>query len=78
MLAGVPTVESVAVIVKVDEPAVLGVPENTPADDRVKPAGSDPVVTENEYGAVPPVAVKVALYGRPTSACGKLVVVIDI
>ena len=50
---------SVARIVKVEVPAVVGVPESTPAAVRVRPAGSVPTVTPKEYGAVPPLPVKV-------------------
>ena len=35
----------VAVTVKVDVPTVVGVPERTPAEDRVTPAGNVPEVT---------------------------------
>ena len=52
---------SVARMVKVEVPAVVGVPASTPAAVRVMPAGSAPVVTPNLYGAVPPLAVSVVL-----------------
>jgi hypothetical protein len=52
--------ESVAVTVNVTDPADVGVPEITPvAEFRVNPAGNDPVVTAQVYGATPPVAVNV-------------------
>jgi hypothetical protein len=35
----------VAVTVKVEVAAVVGVPERTPAEDKVSPAGNEPVVT---------------------------------
>jgi hypothetical protein len=35
-------VESVTFTVKVEEPAVVGVPEIVPLVERVKPAGKDP------------------------------------
>jgi hypothetical protein len=38
--------ESVTCTVKVEEPAVVGVPEMTPADDRAKPEGRLPDVIE--------------------------------
>lgn len=48
--------ESVARNVKVEVPVVVGVPTiDEPEIDR--PAGSDPVATDHEYGARPPVAV---------------------
>ena len=50
---------SVAVTVKVDVPAVVGVPEMMPPLVIDNPAGSDPAVTLNVYGAVPPLAVMV-------------------
>ena len=47
-------VASVAVTVKVDEPAAVGVPESKPVLESDRPAGSVPVVTANVIGAVPP------------------------
>jgi hypothetical protein len=35
----------VAVTVNVEEPVVVGVPDRTPAEDRVMPAGSEPEAT---------------------------------
>jgi hypothetical protein len=52
-------VESVAFTVKVENPAVVGVPEIVPLVERVKPAGKDPELTLHEYGVVPPVAANV-------------------
>ena len=46
----------VAVIVKVDTPVAIAVPESTPAEDRLMPAGSVPAVTAN-VGAGEPDAV---------------------
>ena len=45
--------------VKFDGPGVWGVPLRTPALDKLKPAGSVPEVTVQEYGVVPPVAANV-------------------
>jgi hypothetical protein len=42
--------------VKLDKPAAVGVPLMVPPDESVNPAGSDPDTTDQEYGAVPPVA----------------------
>jgi hypothetical protein len=42
-------------------PAVVGVPESTPLEERVSPAGTDPVVTE-KVGAGLPVATNVYEY----------------
>ena len=50
-----------AVTVKVDVPAVVGVPDRTPVTGlRLNPAGSAPVETRN-VGAGDPVAAKVAV-----------------
>jgi len=45
--------------VKLDIPAEVGVPLIVPSVDIVKPAGKDPEVTDQEYGASPPLAVSV-------------------
>jgi hypothetical protein len=46
---------SVAVIVKLYAPAVVGVPLTAPVDgSSVRPGGSDPAEIENVSGAVPP------------------------
>jgi hypothetical protein len=52
---------SVALTVKVYDPAAVGVPLKTPPEDRVRPGGTEPALTVNEYGAVPPSAVIVTL-----------------
>jgi hypothetical protein len=53
--------ESVTVTVKLEVPAVVGVPDITPVEAlRIRPAGKLPVVTAHEYGVMPPVACKVA------------------
>jgi hypothetical protein len=53
--------ESVAVIVTVDDPAAVGVPDTVPAPAplgvRVSPAGSDPLVTAYVIDPVPPLTV---------------------
>jgi hypothetical protein len=43
-------------------PGFVGVPLSTPAALSDRPAGSAPVETVHEYGAVPPVAARVARY----------------
>ena len=53
---------SVPVTVTVELPAVVGVPERTPAELNVKPNGKVPVVTANVYGAVPPLALRGVLF----------------
>jgi hypothetical protein len=57
--------------VKVEVPAVVGVPLITPAEDRLSPAGSDPTVTDQvRVAAVPPVVANVWLYAVPTVPTG--------
>ena len=56
--------ESVAVTVNELPPvpvAAVGVPEIIPVELSVSPAGSDPAVTANVYGAVPPLAESVCV-----------------
>ncbi len=49
---------SVAEIVKLKVPPAVGVPERVPAlPFKLRPAGRAPAVTENVYGAVPPLAL---------------------
>ena len=45
---------SVAVTVNDEPPDEVGVPVRLPPDDNERPAGNDPLVTANVYGAVPP------------------------
>jgi hypothetical protein len=52
----------VARTVKVYEPAAVGVPDNTPADESVRPVGSDP---ELEKETPPPDATNVYVNGVP-------------
>src|ERR1700733_2210391 len=73
--AGLP--ESVACTVNVEVPAVVGVPEMVPSLASDSPAGSDPEVTDQLYGLVPPEADRSWLYALPTVASGRLDVVID-
>ena len=62
---------SVAVMVKVALPAVVGVPLITPVVPlSIKPAGSEPFVTLNANVPVAPVALTVWLYAVPTVASG--------
>jgi hypothetical protein len=46
-------------IVKLNEPAALGVPLSEPPDVRVRPPGKDPEATDHVYGVVPFVAANV-------------------
>ena len=59
-------------MVKLELPAVVGVPDSTPDDDSVIPPGSVPDDTAKLYGAVPPLAVSVWLYGVPTVPAGSV------
>ena len=61
VVPAVPVVLSVTVTVKLKVPSTVGVPESRPAPDKVRPVGSAPAVTENVYGALPPLAVNVWL-----------------
>ena len=50
--------ELLAVTVNVETPAAVGVPPSTPVEaPRVRPAGSVPLVTAQEMGAVPVAAM---------------------
>jgi hypothetical protein len=69
-------VESVTFAVKLYAPAVVGVPEITPLPASNTPGGSDPLGIDHAYGAVPPVAARVWLYGAPAIPAGNEDVVI--
>ncbi len=67
---------SFTVTLNEDVPVVVGVPLMTPlVAFRDNPAGSDPPVTVQVYGGVPPLGVKVWEYATPTSPPGRDVVV---
>lgn len=63
--------------------AVVGiVPDSTPVvlasvSPEGRPVCPVPVLTAHVYGVTPPVALNCAEYGTPTTAAGRLVVVID-
>ena len=66
--------ESLTCTVKIVVPACVGVPLIWPVDAvRLSPAGNDPELIDHEYGAVPPVAVRIALYGVNVIAPGSAV-----
>jgi hypothetical protein len=68
---------SVTATPKLVLPVLVGVPEITPVEaSRLSPAGREPEVTAQEYGATPPVAWSVAEYALPTVAGGSEVVAI--
>jgi hypothetical protein len=50
---------SVTFTVKLNVPAVVGVPLMTPPLDIVNPPGSVPALTDQEYGVFPPLACSV-------------------
>jgi hypothetical protein len=59
--------ESTTWAVKLNVPAVVGVPVIAPVDGfSVNPGGSEPLVIENVYGGTPPVATSDELYATPT------------
>jgi hypothetical protein len=70
---------SVTRIVKLNEPSAVGVPVSPPPDERLNPCGKeDPGASDQVYGGVPPVAVKVCEYAVPTIPDGSVAeVVID-
>lgn len=54
--------ESVALMVKVEEPEAVGVPEIVPVEAfNVRPARRDPELMDQVYGAVPPATARVAV-----------------
>src|SRR6185437_15974992 len=65
-----PLFASITLTEKVVLPVVVGVPDRTPAEDRVSPGGRVPAFTDQVYGVVPPVAAKVKLYAVLTTAVG--------
>src|SRR4051794_32311498 len=68
--------ESVTLTVKLEVPAVVGVPVIVPFVASVSPAGSDPALTDHVYGAVPPLAVRVCCgYTDPAVPAGRVAVV---
>jgi hypothetical protein len=69
-------VELVALTVKLLVSAVVGVPEITPVDPRLKPSGNDVPLSRLHVMGVSPVASSVWLYAVPTVPLGNDVVVI--
>ena len=64
-----PVALSVALTVKLEDPAAVGVPDIVPPE-RLNPAGSDPLATDHVYGGVPPVAFSGCEYATPTVPAG--------
>src|SRR5436190_21635756 len=57
-------------MVNADAPATEGVPESTPAGDRVMPSGSVPALTLKASGGTAPCAVSVSAKATATRAAG--------
>ena len=57
---------SVTLAVKLNVPAVVGVPEIWPAEESVSPPGSAPALTVQVKGVVPPLAASVVEYAVAT------------
>jgi hypothetical protein len=53
--------ESTTFTVKLDWPAVVGVPEIWPLDAKLSPAGRVPEARDHVYGVIPPAAARVVL-----------------
>ena len=52
-------------------PELVGMPLISPVDElSVKPTGSEPVLTLNVYGGVPPAAARVSVYPTPIVPLG--------
>lgn len=62
--------------VKVAAAAAVGVPLIVPATESTRPAGREPAVKDQLYGAVPPLAAKVCAYAVPAVPFGSVVVAI--
>ena len=62
---------------KAKVPVFAGVPLIKPLDeDSVSPFGSDPEVSAQRYGPVPPIAASVNVYATPTTPLGRVVGVV--
>jgi hypothetical protein len=48
---------SVTRTLKLDDPAIVGVPDIDPVADKLRPEGSDPPDTAQVYGGDPPAAL---------------------
>jgi hypothetical protein len=78
-VAPVGVAESFTITVKVDVPFARGVPLITPfAAFSERPAGNEPTLIDQVYGAKPPVSATAAEYATPFWAVGSDVVLIDI
>lgn len=75
-VCAVGVVESVTLIVNVNEPAVVGLPESVPPVERLNPAGNMPEPRLQLYGVVPPLAASVVEYATLTCPAVSVEVVI--
>ena len=64
---------SIALIVKVNESALVGFPVIFPVVALItRPSGKEPLLTDHLYGAVPFEAVRVPVYDLPTTPAGNV------
>jgi len=63
---------SVARMVTVGQPGVVGVPDSTPPGESVSPGGRVPLTTVKVMGAVPPLGMSVCVKGTPTVPGGSV------
>jgi hypothetical protein len=67
---------SVTFTIMLEDPAAVGVPDIVPPVDKLSPAGSVPLASDQEYGGDPPDAPSACEYVTPTVAAGSEDVVI--
>jgi hypothetical protein len=78
-VCAVGAVESVTLTAKLNDPALVGVPEIVPlAAASVRPAGNAPELMLQPYGVVPPVACNVVVYAVPTVPPGSDAAVVSV
>jgi hypothetical protein len=78
-VCAVGAVESVAFAVKLNDPAVVAVPEIVPlVVASVRPAGNAPALMLQLYGVVPPLACNVVVYAVPTVPPGSDAAVVSV
>lgn len=68
--------ESATCTVKLNWPALVGVPLIVPPVLKLRPVGNEPDANVHEYGVAPPVAASVDEYAVPTVPLGKTAVLI--
>jgi hypothetical protein len=78
-VAAVGVVESATITVNVEVPFTVGVPMISPLDELIeRPAGNDPELIDQVYGAKPPLTVSPPEYEIPFWAVERAVVLTDI